>query len=77
MNTTWFFDELKKQGFSIVLMGFALWFVISENKDIRSEIKDCNAEIVEIYRRDHILMREIILNNTEAVQELRSIIIER
>lgn len=69
-----FVDNLKKQGFTVILLLGAIWYFHNLNAKMDAKVDDCNQEIITIYREDHVAMREVIKTNTEVMREIKRIV---
>jgi hypothetical protein len=66
------FNLIKQQGFAFVLMSIMVWFLYNEQLEMKREIKSCNDSIIDLYRNDHIQMRDIIQSNTDLIEHITS-----
>jgi hypothetical protein len=64
------FEILKRQGISFLLLGIAVWYFYTENKELRGELKDLQSDVIRNYQNDNAKMREAIDRNTFVIQSL-------
>ena len=63
--------QLKMHGLPMAMLAVAVWYFMGENKQIKSDIHDCNSTLIEMYKTDRIQQLEVINNNTAALRELK------
>ncbi len=63
-------NEIKKHGLPLMMMSVAIYFFYNQFNQLRSEIDACNERIIDIYRNDHIEMKDVISKNTAAINSL-------
>lgn len=62
-------DQVKRQGFSVIILCVAIWFFYERDKGHEKKIEDCQNEIVQVYRVDHSEMRELLAKCIEVIEE--------
>lgn len=67
-------EELKKQGFSFLLLAAAVWYFHSENLDLRKSVNNCNERIIQELFEDRDATNKLIYDNTQTMKELKTII---
>ena len=71
------FEQLKNQGFSLILLCIAVFFFYNEHqrsyaeyRRLEDKVDTCNAEMVEMLRTDRDDLKEVIRMNTEAFNKI-------
>lgn len=70
MPTDKFFEILKKQGLSFLLLGIAVWYFYTENKELRNEVRTLQSDVISKYQMDNVEMRKAIDRNTFVIETL-------
>lgn len=70
-NDMWILSTLKEKGIEFLLLGVAVWWLQSENVEIRRDMNRCQEEKLEVYRAENAALREVIGECTIAIQELK------
>jgi hypothetical protein len=65
-------EALKKQGLSFLILGGVVFYFYGELKEVRREVKNCQATIVEIYQIKNDELKDVIIRNTEALNKIES-----
>ena len=60
-------EEVKKQGFSLVVLCMAIWFFYTENQRIQAKVDACVEEQIAT-------LKIVIENNTESTLEIKKLI---
>lgn len=68
----WIFTTLRDKGIEFLLLGVAVWWLQTENVAIRKEIGQCQQEKIELFRQENDALRKVIMECTEAIQEIKS-----
>jgi ABC-type cobalamin transport system ATPase subunit len=58
-------QQLQQQGLSFLLLGFAVWYLNGRVNFAENRYLDCQNDLIEIYRTETAITREIISKNTE------------
>jgi hypothetical protein len=60
-------EEAKRQGFSLVLLFMAVWYFYQENSRMQTKIDQCTTDQIS-------LLKDVIINNTNATIEMTRIV---
>lgn len=64
------FEVLKRQGVSFLLLGIAVWYFYTENKELRGQIHDLQVDTIRNYQTDNAQMRQVIERNTFVIESI-------
>lgn len=70
-------EELKKQGFSFLLLAAAVWYFHTENLDLRKSVNACNEKQLERYESNEKEMIRVMMENTRTMKEIQKVIQEK
>lgn len=69
-----FLKHLQQQGFSVVLLVAAIWWMNLQNQHLNEKVDQCNANTLEIYKEENAELKRIIGENTRAYQDFSYLI---
>jgi arylamine N-acetyltransferase len=69
-----FLDQLKQQGFSVLLLVAAIWWMNGQNSKLSNKVDICNANTIEIYKEQNIELRKVVQQNTVAFENFSFLI---
>lgn len=67
----WILSTLREKGIEFLLLGVAVWWLQSENVEIRRDMSRCQEEKLQFYREENTALREVIGECTIAIKELQ------
>lgn len=70
------YDYIKKQvmrhGLPFAMLCIAVYYFHGQLTDVKEQMNTCNEQLINMYKNDHAEMRDVILNNTQAIEKLTS-----
>lgn len=69
-----FTDQLKQQGFSVLLLIAAIWWMNAQNTQLSKKVDLCNANTIEIYKEQNTELRKVVQQNTVAFENFSFLI---
>lgn len=69
-STTFFLEALRKKGIDFLLFGLAIWYVVLENKEVRSEASACAEARLEYMRDENSHLKVLVERNTIALEKI-------
>jgi hypothetical protein len=71
---TFLADILKKQGPSFFILTCVVWFFYNEVQSVKKEFTDCNNTLIELYSKQSLENREVIIKNTQVIEDIKFLI---
>jgi hypothetical protein len=67
---SWVIEMIKVQGLPFLMMMGALWYMYTDLQGVKKEVTDCNRSLIELYKEDNNMMKEVISENTIVLREI-------
>jgi len=70
----WILSTLKDKGLELLLLGLAVWFLQSQNLELRKEVTACQQSQIESLKEKNRNLESVLEQNTKALEHLTKII---
>jgi hypothetical protein len=67
-------EQIKRQGLSFVILAAVVWFFYDEVQEVKRDFAACNTQLIEMYSKHSLENREVILKNTQVIEEVKELI---